>query len=223
MAGEFADTINDCGLFLRGVGANSTNPQCPLYDDWQNYNSTMKEGLMNLALASFDAFQNWFFWTWKIGASQSGEIGSPLWSYQLGLRNGWLPSDPRTFQGKCLSLGSAQDIFNGSYAPWQTGGATSSIPESSSQSFPWPPPTLSVAQVDISLLPTYTNTAPIITLPPATFTNAPSQATSSVDGWFDQNDIEGGVVTVAGCPYPDEYNGIFSTIPTAPCTGPTSS
>lgn len=219
ITGEFSDAPNDCGLFLHGVGPNSTDPQCDLYDDWQSYNESMKAGLMNIALASFDAFQDWFFWTWKIGESQTGEIGTPLWSYQLGLRNGWLPKDPRVAQGKCLSLGTAQDPFNGTFLPWQT-GTPSSIPASSSQSFPWPPPSITLAQVPISLMPTYTDTAAIITLPPETFTDAPAQKTASVDGWFDKQDTEGGVITVTGCPYPDEYNGIFSTTPTAACTGP---
>ena len=49
-----------------GAGSNSTNSQCPYYDDWKSYNDTMKEGIQNFALASFDALQNWFFWTWKV-------------------------------------------------------------------------------------------------------------------------------------------------------------
>lgn len=68
----------------------------------------------------------------------------------------------------------------------------------------------------------YANTASIITMPPATFTAAPSSMTNGVDGWFNTQDTAGGVVTVSGCTYPDEYNGIFSVIPTAPCTGPTA-
>jgi glucan 1,3-beta-glucosidase len=178
---------------------------------------------MNFALASMDALQHWFFWTWKTGiSSQTGLVGSPLWSYQLGLQNGWLPKDPRTSIGKCASLGSNQAPFDGNYAPWQTGESTSSIPASSSSSFPWPPPSISNAGVPISLMPTYTDTASIITLPPATFTDAPSTLTAGVDGWFDKSDTEGGITSIAGCPYPDEYNGIFSSgTPTAPCTGPT--
>lgn len=122
--------------------------------------------------------------------------------------------------GRCASLGVEVVPFDGNYQPWQT-GTTSSIPASSSQQFPWPPTAITSADVPISLMPTYTNTAPVITMPPATFTSAPSEVTASVDGWFNDNDKEGGIVTVAGCPYPDEYNGSFSVVPTAPCTGPT--
>ncbi|KAI5900779.1 glycoside hydrolase family 5 protein [Schizophyllum commune H4-8] len=223
ISGEMAASPNDCGLFLRGAGSNSTNSQCPYYDDWQNYNDTMKEGIQNFALASFDALQNWFFWTWKIGPSaESGEVETPLWSYQLGYRNGWLPSDPRSYVGKCAALGSAQQPFDGTYSAWQTGGETSTIVASSTSRYTWPPASISGADVDVSLLPTYTATGSVVTLPPATFTDAPSSVTSSVDGWYDDQDTAAGITTVSGCPYPDEYNGIFSTTPTAPCTGPTA-
>jgi hypothetical protein len=39
-----------------------------------------------------DALQNFFFWTWKIGNStQLGTSSSPMWHYQLGLQQGWIP------------------------------------------------------------------------------------------------------------------------------------
>ncbi|KAI0029788.1 glycoside hydrolase family 5 protein [Vararia minispora EC-137] len=222
ITGEFTGTFNDCGLFVSGVGANSTNPQCPEYDDWRNFNATMKEGLANFVRASYDAFGDWFFWTWKIGAAASGEIEAPLWSYQLGLRNGWIPSDPRTFVGTCAALGTAEQPWNGTFAGWQTGAPTSSVAPSSRTSLAFPP-SLSNIVVPMTLLPTYTPTGTITTLSvPTTFTRAPKSVTAGVDGWFDKQDTAGGVTTVAGCGYPDEYNGIFSTTPTAPCTGPTA-
>ncbi|KAF8163791.1 glycoside hydrolase family 5 protein [Crassisporium funariophilum] len=220
-AGEFAGTPNDCGLFVLGVNGVSSNPQCPEYNDWENYNTTMKAGIQNFITASFDAFGDWFFWTWKIGVSQAGRVETPLWSYSLGLQNGWIPQDPRVAFGMCASLGAGLEPFDGTFEPWQT-GTTSSIPATSSVQFPWPPPAITGAQVPIDLLPTYTNTAPIITLPVATFTSAPSAATTNVDGWFNSQDTAGGATMVAGCPYPDEYFGVFSVVPTAPCTGPGS-
>lgn len=176
---------------------------------------------MSFTQASQDALQNWFYWTWKIHGAQNGTIGSPLWSYQLGLRNGWIPADPRSSVGKCESLGTAQNLFNQSFLPWET-GTPSSIAASSSSSFTWPPSTISGDVVPNSLLPTYTNTAPIITMPPGTFSGAPSSVTSAVDGWFDKSDTVGGITAIVGCTYPDEYNGIFSVTPTVPCTGPTA-
>ncbi|KDR69274.1 hypothetical protein GALMADRAFT_77525 [Galerina marginata CBS 339.88] len=221
IAGEFSGTPNDCGLFVTGIGQTSSNPQCPEYNAWESFNSTMKEGLQNFIMASFDALGDWFFWTWKIGPSQAGRVEAPLWSYKLGLENGWIPKDPRSAFGMCASLGAGDEPFDGTFKPWQT-GTPSSIPASSTSSFPWPPTTISVAGVPVSLLPTYTDTAPIITLPPATFTAAPSSITKVADGWFNTKDTDGGITTVADCPYPSEYDGIFSVVPTAPCTGPGS-
>lgn len=66
IGGEFAASPNDCGLFLLGVKGQSSNPQCPEYNDWENYNNTMKEGIQNFLVATFDALQDWFFWTWKV-------------------------------------------------------------------------------------------------------------------------------------------------------------
>lgn len=222
IAGEFSVAPNDCGLFLNGVNSTSANPDCSTYNDWVNYNNSMKDGLLNTFQASADALGDWIFWTWKIGPSQAGTIQAPLWSYQLGLQNGWIPKDPRTAQGKCASLNVNISFFPGNFLPWQT-GTPSSIPASSSTQFPWPPTSITAANVPISLLPTYTNTAPIIILPVPTFTAAPSQVTQGFNGWFNRNDTEGGAVKVTGCPYPDEYSGFFAVTPTAPCTGPTTS
>jgi len=66
IAGEFSGSPNDCGLFLHGVGQSSTNPQCPVYNDWEAFNATMKEGVKNFVMASMDALGDWFFWTWKV-------------------------------------------------------------------------------------------------------------------------------------------------------------
>ncbi|PPQ71289.1 hypothetical protein CVT26_011939 [Gymnopilus dilepis] len=219
IAGEFSGDPNNCGLFLLGVGGQSNDPQCPEYDAWESYNSTMKQGLQNFIMASMDALGDWFFWTWKIGPSQAGRVEAPLWSYQLGLENGWIPTDPRQASGLCGQIGAANDPFDGTFLPWQTGATPSTIAAASSTQFPWPPPSILSADVPIDLLPTYTATAPIITLPPATFTAAPASITQAADGWFNTQDTAGGITTVAGCPYPNEYDGSFSVVPTAPCTG----
>ncbi|KAF8902804.1 glycoside hydrolase family 5 protein [Gymnopilus junonius] len=221
LAGEFSASPNNCGLFLVGVGQNSTDPQCPEYDDWTNYNCTMKQGIQNFVMASMDALGDWFFWTWKVGPAQSGVVETPGWSYQLGLENGWIPTDPRTAFGMCGALGASLQPFNGSYQPWQT-GTPSSIPASSTSQFPWRPTTISSASVPVDLLPTYTDTASIITMPPATFTQAPASVTKAADGWFNTKDTIGGITSVSGCPYPSEYDATFTVVPTAPCTGPGS-
>ena len=66
IGGEFAASPNDCGLYLRGVNITSENPFCPEYDAWESFNGTMKAGIQNFVMATFDALGEWFFWTWKV-------------------------------------------------------------------------------------------------------------------------------------------------------------
>lgn len=50
--------------------------------------------------------QNWFYWTWKTRPSARHLPhleANPLWSYSLGLREGWIPRDPRAAENFCLS------------------------------------------------------------------------------------------------------------------------
>lgn len=74
----------------------------------KNCTSTQKANLKQFAMSSMDALQvihglssqatpltlskHWFFWTWKIGPSAiNNSPRSPLWSYKLGVDNGWIP------------------------------------------------------------------------------------------------------------------------------------
>jgi glucan 1,3-beta-glucosidase len=151
----------------------------------------------------------------------SGDIESPMWSYSLGLENGWIPTDPRTSVGKCSFYGVNVAPFNNSYQSWQTGGASAgTIQATSVETFgQWPPPTLSgVSAIPMSEVPTYTQTAAAITLPMPTFTNGAGKTVSvSADGWAQPTDTAGGVTTVADCVYPDPWT--IGTASTASCTG----
>lgn len=147
-------------------------------------------------------------------------MAAPFWSYKLGLEQGWIPKDPRKSVGKCHSLGVTKDTFDGNYQPWQTGALsdpTPTIPADYIASNPWPPATLSHADVPVSLMPTYTSTATVITLPVPMFTGAPPEATAGLDGWFNDDDTGGGASPIEGCFYPDPYAAVFETLPTAPC------
>ena len=126
---------------------------------------------------------------------------APLWSYKLGLENGWMPKDPRKSRGKCAALGVTNQ-FNGTYLPWQTGGdGAGSIPTSISASYPWPPSTISNAGGPPSVLPQYTPTGSISTLPPPTFT-----ATKvSLNGWHESSDNVPAPTPIAGCTYPNAW------------------
>ncbi len=132
---------------------------------------------MNFAMASMDALQNWFFWTWKIGVSTKlGVVGSPLWSYQLGLQGGWMPKDPRTASGRCDAIGGAPNVpFDGTYQSWMTGGAGAGT---IAATYAWPPASINGADAAVTLLHSYTSTGPVSTLPPPTLT---AKATKSVD------------------------------------------
>jgi glucan 1,3-beta-glucosidase len=100
-AGEFSLAVNDCGLWVNGVfngtryeGTYPDPPpaavgSCDVWNNWPAWSQDIRNGLMQFALSSMDALQNYFFWTWKIGnSSVTGQVEAPFWSYQLGLQQG---------------------------------------------------------------------------------------------------------------------------------------
>jgi aryl-phospho-beta-D-glucosidase BglC (GH1 family) len=214
ISGEFSSSYTECGLFLSGVQDETTvQGDCVPFIQWQNWNQTFKEGILDFTLAEMDALQNWWFWTWKVGNSSAGTVESPLWSYQLGLQNGWIPTDPRKSSGKCKALNAPQAPFAGTYSSWQTGGAGAGTIVASA-SFPWPPSTISGVSGDIyAALPTYTPTGTISTLPPAQLTPSVSDG----DGWFNTGDTARPMVTVSGCTYPNAWDSAGAVAPTALC------
>jgi len=67
-AGEFSNAINDCGLFVNGVGlgtryegtyegAGSKVGDCAPWEDYTTWSQSLKESTKQLALASMDALQ----------------------------------------------------------------------------------------------------------------------------------------------------------------------
>lgn len=59
---------NDCGLFLKGPQTTSTSygGNCSIWQDSSTWNQTVKDGVQEFSLATMDALQDWFFWTWKV-------------------------------------------------------------------------------------------------------------------------------------------------------------
>ncbi|KDR81484.1 hypothetical protein GALMADRAFT_239455 [Galerina marginata CBS 339.88] len=226
-AGEFSNAVTDCGLFLNGVGLGTryegTYPgvwpkmgSCTPWTDWQNYDSATKQAIRQFALASMDALQDYFFWTWKIGnSSVSGTVETPAWSYQLGLQNGWMPTDPRDAIGVCGN----SNPWNPPLLSWQTGGAgAGNIPASASSNLAWPPATLSTGGA-ISSLPSYTPTGPIPTLPIPTFTAAGSTSTINAgNGWANSADNQGMNVNIPTCSYLDPWVDPGSAPPSPLCS-----
>ena len=123
-------------------------------------------------------------------------------------------------QGHCSSLGIAQPALFSAYQPWQTGGGSGVVSDADQSSYGLWPPT-SIGDIpDATLLPTYTATGPIPTLPAQTYPTPTPQATFDVgDGWFDDADTIPGITTVAGCSYPNAWDATGVAVPAAACTG----
>jgi len=222
IAGEFSNGFNDCGLFLKGTFSYTPSyGDCTAWNDWASWDQPTRDGVENFALASMDALGDFFFWTWKIGNSTAGKVEAPLWSYQLGLENGWMPKDPRVSVGKCQALGASGNSFDGTFQPWQTGGAgAGTILPSSTQAYPWPPTSISNAVVAVAQLPMYTSTGTVSTLPPPTIT---ATGVSSINGWANNADNGPAPTPITGCTYPDAWDATAAPVPASGCsTGSTT-
>lgn len=124
-----------------------------------------------------------------------------------------MPIDPRTAIGTCASLDVSGPIFDGQFQSWQTGGVgAGTIAASATAAFPWPPAAISNVGAPVNLLPTYTPTGSIVSLPPPTLTPTPTKSVD-VDGWFNSKDTAGAPTPVAGCTYPDSWDAIDAAIP----------
>ncbi|KAJ7028466.1 exo-beta-1,3-glucanase [Mycena alexandri] len=220
LGGEFSAAINDCGLWLNGIGSTPGAPDCGVIDDWASYNATLTATLKQVTLATMDALQNFFFWTWKIGNSTVlGTSSSPLWHYQLGLERGWIPKDPREAIGHCASVLGSSQIFDGTLQASATGAGPTSIDAAQTSLHTFPPTTLSPSYsgTQVGLLPTYTATGKVKTLFAPTFAAAPTAAVGN--GWNNSADTALAYVPVAGCTYPDTWNAVNASVPMATCVG----
>ncbi|KAF9471389.1 glycoside hydrolase family 5 protein [Pholiota conissans] len=219
LAGEWSNSWMDCGLFLTGVNAkgHSYGGDCADWEDSTNWNAGTKAGIQAFAEASMDALRDWFFWTWKIAPAQNGIVSSPLWSYSLGLANGWMPLDPRSAIGKCGA--STGPVFDGTFESWMTGGAgAGDIGAAQTAQYPYPPSDLQGTPVDN--LPLYTSTGAISTLPAPTYTDAAGKTVgvNVGNGWFNTNDNALAPTPIPGCKYPDTWDAQGAPIPTG-CSG----
>ena len=155
---------------------------------------------------------------WKTGISlTTNRTMNPLWNYSLGVREGFLPADPRQSRGFCLSNNAVRKAkplhlhpWNGSLKPYQTGGVGAGViePTELAKYDTFPPATLTRDLV-ASVLPTYTQTGSPIVLKGLALGPTPTGAGEG-RGWF---------VPVEGCSYPNPWNGVKAPIPTAACTG----
>lgn len=115
-----------------------------------------------------------------------------------------MPLDPRSAIGACASLDITAPPFDGTYSPWQTGGAGAGTisPDVLASFTAWPPTTMSGVVGEMELVYTYTSTAGVSTLPVDSFSGATATGSASGgdgDGWADAQDTGLGVTEVAGC------------------------
>ncbi|SPC62052.1 related to EXG1 - exo-beta-1,3-glucanase (I/II), major isoform [Ustilago sp. UG-2017b] len=246
MGGEMSLAINDCGLFLNGVGDGSrydgtySGPtpgnfprigSCQPFDDYENYSAEMKQGLRRFALTSMDSLQDFFFWTWRIGNSlRTGKPTAPMWSYSLGLEQGWMPTNPLgESHGACQAQASrigtsvATATWGRAFQSWQTGRAGSYNPDTGAN--PWPPQSIVSANRAVNQLPSYTATKPITPLATPTLTRTATlagepTAPPTLGGWFNGDQNSPFYTAIGGCSYPeDQYNlGAFDANGW-PCSG----
>ncbi|KAI1794546.1 glycoside hydrolase [Ganoderma leucocontextum] len=214
--GEFSLAINDCGQWVNGVNLGARydgtftashfdkTGDCTPYLNYPAYDDAWKAAMQQFALQSMSALQNWFFWTWKIGESSvTGLVTAPAWSYQLGLEQGWMPTDPRLSDGVCENT----DPFNPPLQAWQTGGAgAGQIPQTALDALAWPPSTLTNVD-NLATLPQYTQTGSLITLPAPSVTSVSGASFSTGNGWAQPTDSAQMFVPVATCGYLDPWMG----------------
>lgn len=229
IAGEWAMSFNDCGKWLNGVGlgtrwegtfpgyAGPVGGSCDEWTEWQKYSSSTKKSLLAFAKSSMDALPHWFFWTWKIGNSSiTNSVEAPMWSYSLGLQQGWIPKDPRSSVGAC----GDSDPFDGTFPAYATGGKSAgTVTATFREEFSaWPPASLSGVD-DIAYAPTYTATGAMPTLSAPVFTMLNGSTVSGGSGWFDSSDNSAAPVNITGCKYPDPWAQTVIPEPTTTCGG----
>lgn len=222
------------GKWLNGVGRGArwsgdfpgyggpTGGDCDPWTEWEDYSSATKKQMFALAQASMDALPHWFFWTWKIGNSTvTGKVESPMWSYTLGLQEGWMPKDPRSSVGTCRKAGVNQP-FDGTFSAYQTGGKGAGTVAATfvAEFGDWPPASISGA--DAAFVPTYTATGAVPTLSPPVYTLRNGTQVNGGSGWFNNADTGGAPVNITGCKYPDPWAQTDIPQPTATCGGDNS-
>ena len=150
-----------------------------------------------------------------IGNSTDAAIPEPnaMWNYKLGLRQGWIPNDPRESLGTCVRLGISPNPFSGTFSePYMTGGAgAGTIAQGASASYPWPPRSLiNIDAGQMASIAQMTQTGTPLTAPAPTFTSPGSESATidAGDGWAQPSNSRRAYVPVSGCNYPPEYSAV---------------
>jgi glucan 1,3-beta-glucosidase len=184
---------------------------------YDKYTPAMKAGFLLLAQANMDAYGDHFFWTWKTGYSPAlGKIANPQWNYQLGLAEGYMPTNPRSAIGTCASLNPSSSPLP---TPTLTPG-TGVISPAQYSSYSWPPTTIGVGPfvLIVSDLPLLTPTGTINKMSPqASPTSLPigygSMRVDVGSGWTNHADDTPFFVKKNGYIYLDPWSGVGVAAP----------
>lgn len=232
--GEWSVAINDCGHWVNGVGqgqrydgtfngySGKAIGSCDQWNDPTAWSNATIQDFRNRFYASSDALQSNFFWTWKIADSTQFDYPvNPQWSYSLGLKYGYVPSDPRAVEGYCVNSAGIQptQTFTG-FKPFMTGGAgAGTVPASDIAAYTWPLTSMrpSFGVDALASLPQYTATASPITLSNPTYTLASTVTQTPASGWAYSTDTKSDYAPVSGCSYPGEYAGASMGVSAGAC------
>ncbi|KAJ7117234.1 glycoside hydrolase [Mycena crocata] len=225
VAGEFSNGYNDCGMYLTGVnGSTSYGGNCKDWEDSSKWDASTKAGLMQFSLASMDAMQDWFFWTWKVRfIRSSARPPTALCARRFG-RISWVSRTDGCRPIRAPRTGNARP--SASTTRLSTGHTGTIAPDAVASFGTWPPKSIAHVDADVlTVLPTYTPTGSVATLtygtPTATGTVKVTQTPTATagDGWFDKDDKALGMTAVAGCTYPNAWGAMTLPAPNALCTG----
>jgi len=129
-----------------------------------------------------------------------------------------MPTDPRSALGACGA--AAGPIFSQSFQSWMTGGAgAGALGSAQTLQYPYPPVTLEDTPFSVTLLPSYTSTGAISTLPAPTYTNSQGHTINAGNGWFNAQDTLAAPTPIAGCTYPDAWDALSVSLPPAGVCG----
>ncbi|TIB03003.1 hypothetical protein E3P94_00856 [Wallemia ichthyophaga] len=235
IAGEFSLAINDCGT-VNGVDEGTryegtyTNDQgnvlqpnfgegaCDEFNNWQGWDDQFKSQIKTFGLSSMDALQNFFFWTWRIGkSSKTNDFVNPFWSYQLGLQQDYMTTDPHSEPwGTCEKLSQEDQGRNWNsnpvqdYPEWMLGGEGAGELFGDTSAYNTFPPQSFFNVDDVDSLPQYTQTGDRIVLEPSPveYMNEDGELESvdNANGWYDDSDDTPFYSAIEGC---DRYRSPY--------------
>ena len=122
-----------------------------------------------------------------------------MWSYSLGLEQGWISTDPATIRGAASACGGDGSVQQ-AWTPTQVGGGPAPAPldQAALAKYPWPPK-ITAAATTLS----YTQTGTITPLPTSSVFGSAAQPLPT--GWANRADDAPFFVPISGQSYPPAW------------------